>query len=96
MADLNAVYAAVDEPSALAALERFSERWDKKYPKIAQSWQDNWANLSTYFKFPTDDSLLKMLYLAMMDITRKWTGHRQDWSLIHAQLAIYFDGRIPE
>jgi hypothetical protein len=24
--------------------------------------------------FPTDDSLLKMLYLAMVDITRKWTG----------------------
>lgn len=23
--------------------------------------------------FPTDDSLLKMLYLAAMDITRKWT-----------------------
>ncbi len=24
--------------------------------------------------FPTDDSLLKMLYLAMIDITKKWTG----------------------
>ena len=35
MADLKEVYAAVDEPSALAALERFSERWDKKYPKIS-------------------------------------------------------------
>ena len=23
--------------------------------------------------FPTDDSLLKMLYLAMTDITKKWT-----------------------
>ena len=33
--------------------------------------------------FPTDDSLLKMLYLAMMDITKKWTGRRQDWSVIH-------------
>ena len=29
--------------------------------------------------FPSDDSLLKMLYLATMDITKKWTGHRQDW-----------------
>ena len=28
--------------------------------------------------FPSDDSLLKMLYLATMDITKKWTGHRQD------------------
>ena len=46
--------------------------------------------------FPTDDSLLKMLYLAMMDITRKWTGRRQDWSVIHAQLAIYFADRMPD
>ena len=46
--------------------------------------------------FPTDDSLLKMLYLAMMDITRKWTGRRQDWSVIHAQLAVYFADRMPD
>ena len=127
MADLKAVYAAVDENAALNALEVFSERWDKKYPKISISWKDNWPNLSTYFKyrqevrrliyttnaiegfnrqlrkvtkaksvFPTDDSLLKMLYLAMVDITKKWTGRRQDWSMIHAQLAIYFADRMPD
>ena len=44
--------------------------------------------------FPTDDSLLKMLYLAMIDITKKWTGRRQDWGLIHSQLEIYFEDRI--
>ena len=117
----------MDEPSALEALDVFAQRWDKKYPKISVSWQDNWPNLSTYFKFqqevrrliyttnamegfnrqlrkvtkaksvfPTDDSLLKMLYLAMMDITKKWTGRRQDWSMIHAQLAVYFFDRIPD
>ena len=127
MADLKEVYAAPDENAATAALESFSDRWDKKYPKISQSWLDNWANLSTYFKypaelrrliyttntiegfnrqlrkvtkaksvFPTDDSLLKMLYLAMMDITKKWTGRRQDWSIIHAQLAVYFEDRLPK
>ncbi len=127
MADLKAVYAAVDEASALCALDAFAEVWDKKYPKIAQSWRANWANLSTYFKFPqevrrliyttnaiegfnrqlrkvtksksvfpTDDSLLKMLYLAMMDITKKWTGRRQDWSVIYAQLVLFFEERIPE
>ena len=42
------------------------------------------------------DSLLKMLYLAMMDITKKWTGRRQDWSVIHAQMAVYFAERMPE
>ena len=46
--------------------------------------------------FPTDDSLFKMLYLAMMDITKKWTGRRQDWSRIHAQLSIYFADRMPD
>lgn len=126
MADLKAVYAAVDESAALDALDTFAEHWDKKYPKISQSWRNNWANLSTYFKFPqalrrliyttntiegfnrqlrkvtksksvfpTDDSLFKMLYLAMIDITKKWTGRKQDWSMIHAQLAIYFEDRIP-
>lgn len=44
--------------------------------------------------FPTDDSLLKMLYLAMIDITKKWTGHRQDWGIIHSQLEIYFEERL--
>ena len=44
--------------------------------------------------FSTDDSLLKMLYLAMMDITKKWTGHRQDWGQIHSQLEIYFEERL--
>lgn len=127
MADLKAVYAAIDEDAALMALDAFSEHWDKKYPTISQSWRANWANLSTYFKFPqklrrliytnnaiegfnrqlrkvtkaksvfpTDESLFKMLYLAMMDITKKWTGRRQDWSMIHAQLAVYFEDRMPD
>ena len=46
--------------------------------------------------FPTDESLLKMLYLAMSDITRKWTGRRKDWGLIHSQLEIFFSDRLPE
>ena len=34
MGDLKQAYAAVDEPSAQAAPDRFAELWDKKYPKI--------------------------------------------------------------
>jgi len=33
---------------------------------------------------------LKMLYLATMDITKKWAGHRQDWGQIHLE-----DGAVP-
>ena len=39
MADLKAVYSAVDEPAALDALEILRANWNKKYPKIAQSWK---------------------------------------------------------
>ena len=46
--------------------------------------------------FPTDDSLLKMLYLAMIDITKKWTGKRKDWGQIHSQLEIFFADRLPQ
>lgn len=127
MADLKRVYAAVDEQTALSELDSFDEKWSSKYPKIAVSWRANWANLSTYFKypesvrtliyttntiegfnrqlrkvtknksvFPTDDSLLKMLYLAMIDITKKWTGKRKDWGQIHSQLEIFFADRLPQ
>ena len=54
MSDLKAVYTAVDEESALYNLEIFASNWDSKYPKISRSWRDNWANFSTYFKFPKE------------------------------------------
>ena len=126
MADLKAVYGAVDEQTALFALDMFADKWDLKYPKISKSWRENWPELATYFKypqeirtiiyttnaiesfnrqlrkvtknravFPNDDALLKMLYLAAMDVTRKWTGKRKDWAQIHAQLEIFFGDRIP-
>ena len=43
--------------------------------------------------FPTNDALMKMLYLAMIDITKKWTGRRKDWGIIHSQLEVYFGDR---
>ena len=116
------VDAGTDKPVAQVVSGR---QGGSKYPKIYKSWYDNWATLSTYFKypeavrrliyttnaiegfnrqlrkvtksktvFPSDDSLLKMLYLATMDITKKWTGHRQDWGQIHSQLEIYFEERL--
>lgn len=29
--------------------------------------------------FPTDDALFKSIYLAMMDITKKWNGTTWNW-----------------
>jgi len=31
----------------------------------------------------------------MVDIAKKWTGRRQDWSVIHAQMAVFFAERMP-
>lgn len=45
--------------------------------------------------FPTDEALMKMLYLAMMDITKKWTTRYRDWAKIIGQLYIYFEDRVP-
>lgn len=44
--------------------------------------------------FPTDDSLLKMLYLATVDITKKWTSKYKEWGQILSQFQIYFEDRI--
>jgi transposase-like protein len=44
--------------------------------------------------FPTDDSLMKILYLAMIDVTKKWTQSRRNWGIIHSQLEIYFSDRL--
>lgn len=44
--------------------------------------------------FPSDESLMKCLYLAVQNITKKWTGRYGDWDLILGELSIIFDGRI--
>ena len=90
-------------------------------------WRNNWATLSTYFKyptemrkmiyttnsienfnrqlrkvtkaksiFPTDDSLFKSLYLAMIDITNKWSGVPREWPRIMEHLFIYFADRVSQ
>ncbi|MEX3615464.1 IS256 family transposase [Paenibacillus glucanolyticus] len=44
--------------------------------------------------FPTDEALLKMLYLATMDVTRKWTGRVQIWGQMLLQLSVFFPDRV--
>ena len=123
--DLKEVYQAATEELALENLDRFEDKWGKKYPSSVASWRNNWTQLSTYFKyppeirkiiyttnsienfnrqlrkvtksrtiFPTDDALFKILYLAMCDITEKWTGAGWNWGQTLDQLCIYFGDRI--
>jgi transposase-like protein len=44
--------------------------------------------------FPTDESLLKMLYLVTCDVTRHWRVRVPHWGQILAQLSICFPDRV--
>jgi putative transposase len=52
--DLRAIYAAATLTEAEAALERFGERWDEKYPAISPSWRTDWTRLTVFFDYPPE------------------------------------------
>lgn len=125
-ADLKKIYGAVNLDDAEYALEEFREAWSKKYPAILRSWDDNWAELTTFLEyppeirhliyttntveafhrnrkakftkskaiFPTDDSIRKVVYLSIKEISKKWTMPVRDWSMAYNQFAIFFHDRL--
>jgi len=125
MVDLKEVYKAPSKDFAEEKLKALSEKWEKKYPVVINSWNNNWHKLSTYFKyteairkiiyttnaiegfhrqvrkvtknktaFTTDMALLKLIYLAQRNISKKWTSPLQNWSLTVSQLSIIFGQRL--
>ena len=123
--DLKTIYGAATLEEAQAALNRFDEKWSRKYPHILKSWRVNWDRLMTYFRypveirklmyttnliesvnskfrkasdarrvFPSNDAILKVLYMAAMELEKKWTMPIRDWPLIYTQLMILFEGRL--
>lgn len=125
MTDLKKVYQALTIEEAEMAFEEFKEKWGKQHPIIIRSWENNWLELTTYFKYPyeirriiyttnpvegyhrqlrkvtktktaypTDESLLKILYLATIEITKKWDAPLKDWKKCISQFAIYFSDRL--
>jgi putative transposase len=124
-ADLKKIYGAVNLDDAEYAKEEFREKWDKKYPAILRSWDENWADLTTFFEypqqirhliyttnaveayhrmvrkftkakaiFPTDDSIKKVIFLSVKEITKKWTMSVRDWGMVYSQFVIFFEGRL--
>lgn len=123
--DLKEVYKAGTEESALEALKGFEETWGKKYPHIVKSWNKNWRELATMFKyppeirkliyttnpiesfnrqlrkvsknksvFPDENAVLKLFYLAVENIHKRWSQRIRDWGIIYSQLAIMYEERI--
>jgi putative transposase len=44
--------------------------------------------------FPSNEAILKVLYMAAMELEKKWTMPVRDWALICAQLMMLFEGRL--
>jgi len=124
-ADLKKIYTASSAETGRQALEQFAEVWDGKYPHISKSWNANWAELSTFYKyspeirkliyttnpiesfnrslrkvtktrtiFPNEDACLKLVFLAIQDIEKKWNRKIRDWAKIYSQLVINFEERL--
>jgi Transposase and inactivated derivatives len=125
MVDLKKVYQALTLEEAEFAFEEFKDKWGKKHPIIIRSWENNWLELTTYFKYPyairrliyttnaiegyhrqlrkvtktkttypSDEALTKIIYLATMDISKKWNMPIRDWKQCISQFAIYFSDRL--
>jgi len=43
---------------------------------------------------PTDDSIRKVIYFSVREITKKWTMPARDWGMAYSQIMIYFDDRF--
>ena len=46
--------------------------------------------------FPSDTTLLKALYLATFEATKKWTMSIRNWGQVYGELSIMYEGRLPE
>jgi transposase-like protein len=46
-------------------------------------------------QFPNDEAVFKLLYLALRNISKRWTMPIKNWSGAMNQFAILFDGRVP-
>ena len=44
--------------------------------------------------FPTDDSIRKIIFMSVKEISKKWTMLVRDWGLAYSQLAIFFEDRF--
>lgn len=58
--DLKKIYNSDTEELAKKNLEFFKEKWDDKYPKISDSWENNWSEIIPFLAYPKD--IRKVIY----------------------------------
>lgn len=93
-------------------MKRWKENWDSISPifkfsmevrKVIYTTNTIESLNSTYRKlnrqrsvFPSDTALLKALYLATFEATKKWTSTIRNWGQVYGELSIMYAGRLPE
>lgn len=58
--DLKKIYNSDTEELAKENLESFKEKWDDQYPKISDSWENNWSEIIPFLAYPKD--IRKVIY----------------------------------
>ena len=48
------MYRAVTHEEAELELNRFAEKWDAKFPTIAQMWRRSWERIVVFFAYPPE------------------------------------------
>ena len=46
--------------------------------------------------FPSDQALMKALYLATFEVTKKWTQPIHNWGPAYGEMCIMYEGRLPD
>ena len=84
-------------------MKRWKDNWDAVSPIFKFSTTVRKVIYTTYRKlnrqrsvFPSDTALLKALYLATFEATKKWTTTIRDWAQVYGELSIMYEGRLPE
>ena len=94
------------------SMKRWYDNWDAITPifkfspdvrKVIYTTNAIESLNSTYRKlnrqrsvFPSDTALLKALYLATFEATKKWTMSIRNWGQVYGELSIMYEGRLPE
>lgn len=94
------------------SMKRWYDNWDAISPifkfssdvrKVIYTTNAIESLNSTYRKlnrqrsvFPSDTALLKALYLATFEATKKWTMSIRNWGKVYGELTIMYEDRLPE
>jgi len=54
MSQIKQIYRADNEEMAREALEAFREKWQHKYAKAVNSWDNNWEHLTAFLAYPKE------------------------------------------